>query len=121
MGENGLTTTWLGATNWTIVALERFACGDWRRNDAGSTSLIRLVSRLGADARRDAGSRVVRAMVTGKDGAVTKVRRASVCTGVGYQNLSNEGGRSARLKTKQIQGGKEFRSREREKGVPNDR
>ena len=60
-------------------------------------------------------------MVTGKDGAVIKVRRASVCTGVGYQNLSKEGGRSARLKTKQIQGGKEFRSREREKGVPNDR
>ena len=40
----------------------------------------------------------MRVMVSGKDGEITELRRARVCTGVWNQILSNEGGRSVRQK-----------------------
>jgi hypothetical protein len=79
--ENSQTTTQLGAPIRRSMYV-RFACGHWRRDDAESTSLVLVVS---PPSRRTKGCKwpgCTEHGGPGKDGAITEVRRAGVCTGV---------------------------------------
>jgi len=93
--ENDQTTTQLGEPIRRSMYV-RFACGHWRRDDAESTSLVLDVSSSRADVR----SRKVCKWPScaSHDGRCD--HRMGIALVLWNQSLSDEGGWSARQKTK---------------------